>query len=53
VFVLVSGNMTGTDMAKVFVKAINSIKRFVSLKQGPFIAKVYKDGHVESWRPRC
>lgn len=51
VFVLVSGNMTGPDMALVFVKAINSIKRFVSLKPGPFIAKVYKDGRVESWRP--
>ncbi len=51
VFVLVSGNITGKDMARVFVEAINSIKRFVSLNSGPFIAKVYKDGRVERWRP--
>ena len=50
-FVLVSGNMTGPDMAIVFVKAINSIKRFVSQKPGSFIAKVYKDGRVGAWLP--
>lgn len=51
VFCLVSGNLSGTNMAEVFVKAINSIKRFVSRTPGPFIAKVYKDGRIEPWRP--
>lgn len=46
VFVLVSGNMSGSDMAELFLKAINSIKRFISQNPGPFIAKVYKDGSV-------
>ena len=51
VFVLVSGNITGPDMARIFVDAINPIKRFLLLNEGPFIAKVYKDGRVQPWRP--
>ena len=50
VFVLVSGNITGPDMARIFVDAINPIKRFLLLNEGPFIAKVYRYGRVQPWR---
>lgn len=48
-FCLMSGDLNGPDMAKAFVKAIKSIKNFVSHNPGPFIAKVYKDGRVQPW----
>lgn len=50
VFTLVSGNLSGLQMAEVFVKALPSIKRFVLENSGPFIAKVYKDGTVKAWK---
>lgn len=49
-FVLASGNLTGTQMGEVFTKARESIKSFVSKNPGPFIAKVYKDGTVKAWK---
>ena len=49
-FVLVSGNLSGDEMASAFVKAIKSIKRIAANQKGPFIAKVYKNGSVKLWK---
>ena len=49
-FVLVSGNLTGIEMAEIFVKAVPMMKQFVQKTPAPFIAKVYKDGKVHAWK---
>lgn len=52
VFILVAGNLTRQQMADLFVDALEKLKKFTQGNQGPFIAKVYKDGRVELWRNR-
>ncbi len=49
-FTLVSGNLSGKDMAAAFVKGLPSIKKFILDNPSPFIAKVYKDGTVKDWK---
>lgn len=48
VFLLVSGNLTGRAMAEAFVTALPRMDRFLETHDGPFIAKVYKDGGVRA-----
>lgn len=48
-FILVSGNLTGEEMAAIFVKALPAIKKFILKHPAPFIAKVLKGGSVEMW----
>ncbi len=50
VFVLVSGQIKGEDMAKIFVEALEPMKKLVAQQPGPFIAKVYKNGTVRIWK---
>lgn len=50
VFVLVSGNLSGVEMAAIFVKAVGAMKSFVLKTPAPFMAKVYKDGRVKPWK---
>ena len=45
-FVLVSGNLSGQEMAQISVKALPAIRKFVAQHSPPFIAKVYKDGTI-------
>ena len=45
-FVLISGDLQGKEMAAVFVRALPGIKRFLAAHQPPFIAKVYRDGRT-------
>jgi predicted nuclease of predicted toxin-antitoxin system len=45
-FVLIAGNLTGREMAEVFVHALPAIRRFVASHQPPFIAKVTRRGTV-------
>ena len=45
-FVLVAGNLSGREMAEVFVKALPAIRRFVTHHNPPFIAKVTRSGAV-------
>jgi hypothetical protein len=45
-FVLVAGNLSGQEMAAVFVKALPAIRRFVTNRQAPFIARVTRSGAV-------
>jgi len=46
---LVSGNLSGDDMASTFVRALPAIRRFASLYPAPFIAKIYRTGAVRMW----
>lgn len=49
-FVLVSQNLSGRDMAAAFTKAIPAMEQFIQTLSAPFIAKVYRDGRVEEWK---
>ncbi len=49
-FVLVSGNLRGSEMAEIFVQAVPSMKSFIAKTSAPFIAKVHKDGKVKAWK---
>jgi hypothetical protein len=46
-FVVVSKNLTGPHTAQIIVNALGRIQRFISSHRRPFIAKIYRDGHVE------
>lgn len=48
-FILVSGNLTGEEMADIFVKAIPAIKKFILKHPAPFIAKISKNSSIEMW----
>ena len=50
VFVFSSGNVTGEDMAEAFARAMPRMERLVGQMDGPFIAKVYRDGSVKMWK---
>ena len=45
-FVLTGGNLTGDEMAAVFVKALPQIRKLLSKHARPFIARVTKGGAV-------
>ena len=50
VFVLVSGDLAGEQMATAFVKALKAMQRFALAHDPPVIAKVYRDGTVRAWK---
>ena len=45
-FVLTGGNLTGDEMAAIFVRALPRISRLVLAQRPPFIAKITKAGAV-------
>jgi hypothetical protein len=45
-FVLVSNNLPGSEMGKIFVKALPRIKKLCEMRPAPFIAHVHSDGMV-------
>jgi PIN like domain len=49
-FTLASQNLSGTDMADIFLKAIPEMKKFIRENSSPFIAKVYQGGKVKAWK---
>jgi hypothetical protein len=48
-FVLVSGNLTGLEMANIFVQALPRMNRFAAKHSPPFIAKIHRNGSIEAW----
>jgi predicted nuclease of predicted toxin-antitoxin system len=50
VFVLSLRNLTGEEMAEIFVQAIERMEKFARSNQSPFIAKIYKYGKVRVWK---
>ena len=49
-FTLASQNLSGKQMADIFLKSVNKMQEFVRKHPAPFIAKVYRDGRVEMWK---
>ena len=49
-FTLVSQNLSGKQMADIFLGAVTKMQEFVRKHPAPFIAKVYRDGRVEMWK---
>ena len=45
-FILVAGNLRGTEIAAVFVAALPAIYRILRLQQGPFVGRIAKSGKV-------
>ena len=41
------GDLTGAEMAEIFIKALPSIKRMAGSIPAPFIARVHRDGSVD------
>jgi hypothetical protein len=46
VFILVRSDLSGAEMASIFVKALPAILRILRTHTPPFIAKIYRDGSV-------
>lgn len=46
IFILVRGNLSGQEMAAIFVRALPAIARISRNHPAPFIAKVYRNGSV-------
>jgi hypothetical protein len=49
-FVLISQNLSGSDMATIFVKAVPAMEKFIAKNLAPFIAKVDRDSKVKAWK---
>jgi predicted nuclease of predicted toxin-antitoxin system len=49
-FVLVSQNLSGADMANIFLKAIPNMEKFILNHVAPFIAKVDRDSKIKVWK---
>lgn len=45
-FILTSGDLSGEEMAQIFVKALPAISRFLRRHKRPFIAKIGRNGSV-------
>ena len=46
VFILVAGNLRGSEIAAVFVKALPRIYKILASRSGPFVARISKAGEV-------
>ena len=46
-FTLTSADLTGTEMATAFCKALTRIARVTRDKPGPTIYSVYRDGRIK------
>ncbi len=51
-FILTSQNLSGMEMAEIFVRAAVTMQEFARNHPVPFIAKIYKSGDVKLWRDR-
>jgi predicted nuclease of predicted toxin-antitoxin system len=46
VFVLVAGNLRGSEIASVFVAALTQIFAILDSRPGPFVARITRAGHI-------
>jgi hypothetical protein len=51
-FTLASQNLSGKEMADIFLQSITKMQEFVRQNPAPFIAKVYRDRRVEMWKDK-
>jgi len=52
-FALASQNLSGREMAEIFRVAILEMQKFIEKNPAPFIAKVYREGKVRSWKTQA
>jgi 5S rRNA maturation endonuclease (ribonuclease M5) len=45
-FILTAGDLQGEEMARIFVKALRPISKFLRKHNRPFIARISRDGAV-------
>lgn len=45
-FILTSGDLSGEEMAHIFVKALPAISKFLKKHRKPFMAKIARSGAV-------
>jgi predicted nuclease of predicted toxin-antitoxin system len=46
VFILVAGNLRGSEIAAVFVRALPRIHKILASRSGPFVARITKAGEI-------
>ena len=46
-FVIVSKNLTGSQIAEILLKALNRMRRFIKRHNLPFVAKIYRNGSIK------
>ena len=46
VFILVAGNLRGSEIAAVFVKALARICEILASRSGPFVARITRAGEI-------
>lgn len=46
-------NLTGDQMAEIFLKALNGIHRYLQKYPGPFIVKIMSDASLIPWLGSC
>ena len=46
VFILVAGNLRGSEIAAVFVKALPRICKILASRSGPFVTRITKAGEI-------
>jgi predicted nuclease of predicted toxin-antitoxin system len=49
-FALASKDLSGPDMAAIFLEAIIAMQEFARKHPAPFIAKIYRDGNILLWK---
>lgn len=49
-FVLPSPNLTGEEMAEIFLSAIVKMQEVARQNQSPFLAKIYPGGRIQMWK---
>lgn len=47
IFTLLAGDLQGSEMANIFLKALPAISRFIKKHKPPFIVKISRSGKVE------
>ena len=50
VFTLPRGDLTGDEMAEIFLTALPAMKRLANRRPGPFVATVMRSGKLGRWR---
>ena len=45
-FILVAGNLRGSEIAAVFVKALPRICKILASRSGPFVARITRAGEI-------
>ncbi len=51
-FTLASQDLSGADMAAIFLESIIAMQEFLRKHPAPFIAKIYRNGRIDMWKDK-